>query len=199
MKKIIIVLLLLSPTLLLSQVYDGITQPTEFRWWMPVSFSLEKGNDPVAAPFAGYKYTATDWLSFTPVLQYNLNSESVKPMLWINVNYNKTYWLLFRSIYDAKAEQFSETISGTVKLPMEFMADFTWSNVYSNGEFFENDRLQFLVGYDYGLFVLNAGYVAVNKSGFVSNLRVRVTKLAWLQFKYDSGTNTFAVSTAIHY
>lgn len=180
-----------------AQVFDGITQPTKFRYWMPFTTSTTTPGKLAAAPFIGYKIQPADWVSLTPVLQYNFSREAVIPQLWVNVNYKQKYYLLFRSIYDLKSEAFSETISGTVKLH-PFMIDFTWDNFYRAEKFLTNDRLQLLAGYAWKHVIFNAGYSIRDQSGFVSNVRVKLTNLSWVQLRYDNGNDTFSLSTAIH-
>lgn len=180
-----------------AQVYDGITQPTKFRYWMPLTTSTTTPGKLAAAPFIGYKVQPAEWISFTPVLQYNFSREAMIPQLWVNVNYKQKYYLLFRSIYDLKSEAFSETISGTVKLH-PFMIDFTWDNFYRAEKFLTNDRLQLLAGYAWKHIIFNAGYSIRDQPGFVSNVRVKLTNLSWVQLRYDNGNDTFSVSTAIH-
>ena len=76
-----------------AQVYDGITQPTKFRVFMPVTTSLE-GNGSTVAPFVGYRTDVAKWLSVTPVLQYNMNTEAVTLATWLNVNYQQRFFCL---------------------------------------------------------------------------------------------------------
>lgn len=198
MKKLIAFMLLLTIAVTASaQVYDGITQPTKFRYWMPLTTSTTTPGKLAAAPFIGYKVQPADWISFTPVLQYNFSREAMIPQLWVNVNYKQKYYLLFRSIYDLKSEAFSETISGTAKLK-QFMVDFTWDNFYRAEKFLINDRLQLLAGYAWKHIIFNAGYSIRDQPGFVSNVRVKLTPLSWVQLRYDNGNDTFSVSTAIH-
>lgn len=198
MKRIIAFLLLLTVSLTASaQVYDGITQPTKFRYWMPLTTSTNGTGKLSAAPFVGYKVQPADWISFTPVLQYNFSREAVIPQLWVNVNYKKQYYLLFRSIYDLKSETFSETVSGTVKLN-KYMVDFTWDNFYRGEKFLEKDRLQILAGYAWKHVIFNAGYSIRDQPGFISNVRFKLTNLSWVQLRYDTGNNSFSLSTAIH-
>ncbi|MBS4056527.1 MAG: hypothetical protein KGZ82_04330 [Bacteroidales bacterium] len=198
MKRFFSILMILLATVSLSgQVYDGITQPTRFRYWLPLTTSVNTPGSLTAAPFMGYKVQPANWISFTPILQYNFNREAAMPQLWLNVNYQQKYYLLFRSIYDLKTEAFSETVSGTVKLN-SYMVDFTWDNLYRSDGFLINDRLQILAGYAWKHLVLNAGYSIRDRPGFVTNARVKLTSLSWLQFRYDSGTDTFTLSTAIH-
>lgn len=198
MKRIIAILLMLTFAATASaQVYDGITQPTKFRYWMPFSTSTDGTGKLAAAPFVGYKVQPANWISLTPVLQYNFSREAVIPQLWVNVNYQQKYYLLFRSIYDLKSETFSETISGTVKLN-KFMIDFTWDNFYRAEKFLQKDRLQILAGYGWKHVIFNAGYSIRDQPGFVTNIRLKLTNLSWIQLRYDTGIDSFTLSTAIH-
>lgn len=181
-----------------AQVYDGITQPTRFRLFMPVTASLE-GRGTTAAPFVGYRADVTGWLSLIPVLQYNMSSEAVTTGVWVNVSFRKRFYLLARSMYNTKAGLFTETLSGTVKLSAGFMIDGTWDNLYNGRSFCDGDRLQVVGGWDYRRIVVNAGYSLRACSGFVANLRFKVTQYNWLQFKYDQGSESISVSMALQF
>lgn len=199
MRKLFIMLVLVAVSLAAkAQVYDGITQPTKFRVFMPVTTSLE-GNGSTGAPFVGYRTDVAKWLSVTPVLQYNMNTEAVTLATWLNVNYQQRFFLLARSTYNMKAKMFTETLSGTIKLPAGFMIDATWDNLYNGRKFMDGDRLQVLGGLDYGRFVFNAGYSMRALPGFVANIRFKVTKYNWLQLKYDEGAKAFITSVALQF
>lgn len=199
MKKLLIIFVLAAVSLAIrAQVYDGITQPTKFRLFMSVTTSLE-GNGSIVAPFVGYRADIAKWFSVTPVLQYNMTSEAVSVGAWLNVNYRQRVYLLARSTYNTKARIFTETLSGTIKLPAGFMMDATWDNLYNGRKFLSGDRLQVLGGLDYGRFVFNAGYSMRALPGFVANIRFKVTQYNWLQLKYDEGTNSISVSTALQF
>lgn len=181
-----------------AQIYDGITQPTRFRLFMPVTASLE-GRGTTVAPFVGYRADVTGWLSLTPVVQYNMNTEALTAGVWVNVSYWKRFYLLARSMYNTKDGLFCETLSVTVKLPVGFMVDATWDNLYNGRAFCEGDRLQVVGGWDYWRIVLNAGYSLRACSGFVANLRFKVTQFNWLQLKYDGGMKSVSVATALQF
>lgn len=199
MKKLLIIFVLAAVSLAIrAQVYDGITQPTKFRLFMPVTTSLE-GNGSIVAPFVGYRADIAKWFSVTPVLQYNMTSEAVSVGAWLNVNYRQRVYLLARSTYNTKARIFTETLSGTIKLPAGFMIDATWDNLYNGRKFLSGDRLQIVGGLDYGRFIFNAGYSMRALPGFVANIRFKVTQYNWLQLKYDEGTNSISVSTALQF
>lgn len=91
MRKLFIIITLIVVSLVArAQVYDGITQPTKFRIFMPVTTSLH-GNGSTVAPFVGYRADVAKWLSVTQVLQYNMTSESVSFGAWLNVNYQQRF------------------------------------------------------------------------------------------------------------
>lgn len=182
-----------------AQVYDGITQPTRFRIWLPVTANLHNSNATTVAPFIGYKQDIGERFSITPVLQYNINSETFTPQVWLNANIKGKFYVLSRSIYDTRANEYRHTLSATYKLPYGFMIDGTWENLYDGSKFCDTDRLQFLGGYAHSFFVVNAGYSCRNKSGFVANLRLKVTSYDWLQLKYDGGTETVQVGMALQF
>lgn len=199
LKKLTLVILLMLPCGLSAQVYDGITQPTRYRIWIPVSANLHGHGSTSVSPFVGYKENLTDWLSATAVAQYNIGGEAFVPQLWLNVNYNKWLWFLSRSIYDTKANIYRHTLSATVKLPKGFMIDATWDDAYNGHKFIDKDRLQVLGGVAHGRFVVNAGYSMRNKPGVIANLRLKITDYDWLQFKYDGGDKAFTFSTALQF
>lgn len=199
MRKLFIMFVLVAVSLAAkAQVYDGITQPTKFRVFMPVTTSLE-GNGSTVAPFVGYRADVAKWLSVTPVLQYNMTSEAVSFGAWLNVNYQQRFYLLVRSTYNTKAKKFTETLSGTIKLPAGFMIDATWDNLYNGRKFLNGDRLQVVGGLDYGRFVFNVGYSMRALPGFVANIRFKVTQYNWLQLKYDEGAKAFIASVALQF
>ena len=199
LKKLTLVILLMLPCGLSAQVYDGITQPTRYRIWIPVSANLHGHGSTSVSPFVGYKENLTDWLSATAVAQYNIGGEAFVPQLWLNLNYNKWLWFLSRSIYDTKANIYRHTLSATVKLPKGFMIDATWDDAYNGHKFIDTDRLQVLGGVAHGRFVVNAGYSMRNKPGVIANLRLKITDYDWLQFKYDGGAKAFTFSTALQF
>lgn len=181
-----------------AQIYDGITQPTRFRLFMPVTISLQDHGMNIS-PFIGYRADIASWFSLTPVVQYNRVSDAVTAGVWVNVNYLKRFYLLARSMYNMKVGLFTETLSGTVKLPVGFMIDATWDNMYNGRSFCDGDRLQVVGGWDYRRIVVNAGYSLRAWSGFVTNLRFKVTQYNWLQLKYDQGNESISVSMALQF
>lgn len=181
-----------------AQVYDGITQPTRFRLFMPVSVSLkDKGMN--VTPFIGFRADVTEWLSLTPVLQYNRVTEAITVGTWVNVSYQKRFYLLSRNMYDTKTGLFTETLSATVKLPHGFMIDSTWDNLYNGRAFLDADRLQVVGGWDYRRIVVNAGYSLRAGGGFIANLRFKVSQYNWLQLKYDGGMKSVSAATALQF
>lgn len=202
--RIRIILILSAISILLgmkarAQVYDGITQPTKFRVWLPVTANLHNSKDVSVAPFVGYKQDIGEHFSITPVLQYNINKEAFIPQVWLNANIAKKFYVLSRSIYDTKANLYKHTLSATYKLPLGFMVDGTWENMYNGKKFCDGDRLQFLGGWAHRLFVVNAGYSCRTKSGFIANARWKVTPTDWLQMKYDGGTKSVQIGMALQF
>lgn len=181
-----------------AQIYDGITQPTRFRVWTPITISLEDGNTTIA-PFFGYKQNVCDWFSVTEVMQYNINKGAFVPQVWLNFNVKQKFYILSRSIYDIKANQYRHTLSATYKLPKGFMIDATWENMFNGKKFCDTDRLQFVAGYGYKWFVANVGYSVRNKPGVVANVRFKLTDYNWIQLKYDQGGNNIQVGCAFQF
>lgn len=182
-----------------AQVYDGITQPTKFRVWLPVTANLHNSKDVSVAPFVGYKQDIGEHFSITPVLQYNINKEAFIPQVWLNANIAKKFYVLSRSIYDTKANLYKHTLSATYKLPLGFMVDGTWENMYNGKKFCDGDRLQFVGGWAHRMFVVNAGYSCRTKPGFIANARWKVTPTDWLQMKYDGGTKSVQIGMALQF
>lgn len=202
--RIRIILILSALSILLgmkarAQVYDGITQPTKFRVWLPVTANLHNSKDVSVAPFVGYKQNIGEHFSITPVLQYNINKEAFIPQVWLNANIAKKFYVLSRSIYDTKANLYKHTLSATYKLPLGFMVDGTWENMYNGKKFCDGDRLQFVGGWAHRLFVVNAGYSCRTKPGFIANARWKVTPTDWLQMKYDGGTKSVQIGMALQF
>lgn len=202
--RIRIILILSAISILLgmkarAQVYDGITQPTKFRVWLPVTANLHNSKDVSVAPFVGYKQDIGEHFSITPVLQYNINKEAFIPQVWLNANIAKKFYVLSRSIYDTKANLYKHTLSATYKLPLGFMVDGTWENMYNGKKFCDGDRLQFVGGWAHRLFVVNAGYSCRTKPGFIANARWKVTPTDWLQMKYDGGTKSVQIGMALQF
>lgn len=182
-----------------AQIYDGITQPTRYRVWVPITTSLHNSNATTVAPFVGYKQDLCKWLSVTPVAQYNINNEAFIPQVWVNFNVKQKFYVLSRSIYDTKTDLYKHTMSATYKLPYNFMIDATWENLYNGKKFCDNDRLQFVGGYAHKYFVANAGYSCRHNKGVIANLRLKVTDYNWLQFKYDGGTESVQMGCAFQF
>lgn len=136
MKKAIFTILFALSAILFAnaQVYDGITQPTRFRIWVPTTVSLH-GSSTSVSPFIGYRQNITSWFNITPVVQYEINSETFVPQVWLNFSICDKLYFLSRSIYNTKANDYRHTLSATYKLPMGFMIDGTWENIYNGRKF----------------------------------------------------------------
>lgn len=198
-KAIFTILFALSAILFVNaQVYDGITQPTRFRIWVPTTVSLH-GSSTSVSPFIGYRQNITSWFNVTPVVQYEINSETFVPQIWLNFNICDKLYFLSRSIYNTKANNYRHTLSTTYKLPIGFMIDGTWENIYNGRKFLTGDRLQFVGGYANRWFVVNAGYSYRYRKGMIANLRFKVTEYNWLQFKYDGGMDCFLLGCALQF
>lgn len=200
MKKAIFTILFALSAILFAnaQVYDGITQPTRFRIWVPTTVSLH-GSSTSVSPFIGYRQNITSWFNITPVVQYEINSETFVPQVWLNFSICDKLYFLSRSIYNTKANDYRHTLSATYKLPMGFMIDGTWENIYNGRKFLAGDRLQFVGGYAYRWFVVNAGYSCRYRKGMIANIRFKVTEYNWLQFKYDGGMDCFQLGCALQF
>lgn len=167
--------------------------------WLPVTANLHNSKDVSVAPFVGYKQDIGEHFSITPVLQYNINKEVFIPQVWLNANIAKKFYVLSRSIYDTKANLYKHTLSATYKLPLGFMVDGTWENMYNGKKFCDGDRLQFVGGWAHRMFVVNAGYSCRAKPGFIANARWKVTPTDWLQMKYDGGTKSVQIGMALQF
>ncbi len=201
MKRSFIVALLMCMVAFVSnaQVYDGITQPTKWRVFVPSTISMTESHKTTIAPFVGFRQDLGKHWSITPVVQYNINNEALIPQVWINFNVKEKLYILSRSIYNFKTNLFTETLSATYKLPMNFMIDATWDNVYNGRKFCDGDRLQFVGGWAWKMLVGNVGYSCRANRGVVANLRWKVTKYNWLQLKYDDGVKNLQVSCALQF
>lgn len=192
--------MLLSTLCAKAQIYDGITQPTKFRLFVPVSVSLNaSGEKTSVSPFFAYKKDVCGWFSVTPLLQYNINSETFIPQVWLNFNVKQKFYILSRSIYDTREREYRHTLSATYKTSHGFMADMTWENMYDGEKFCDTDRMQLLVGYGQDRIVANIGYSFRNKPGMITNIRFKVTEYNWLQMKYDGGTESVQIGCMLQF
>lgn len=203
MKKLITVLSIFIITVftgnkLYSQIYDGITQPTKYRVWLSLNQPYH-GGSATFNPFVGYKVDVAKWFNVTGVAQYNVNTQAFTPAIWLNFNIDGRVYLLSRNIYDWKSNQYRQTLSGTVKLPLGFMIDATWENIFNGDRFFDIDRLQVVGGYDYQWIVFNVGYSMRENPGVIANIRSKLTPELWLQLKYDGGTEAIGVNIAYNF
>lgn len=197
-KKVLFLFISLISLSLQAQVYDGITQGTTYRILLPTSTDLDTDKASVS-PLVGYMQPVNRWLSLTGIAQYNTTTHNISPQLWLNTSIDGKVFILFRSIYDTKPKIFRETISATYKVYHGLHFDCTWDNLFSDDRFLHNDRLQFMCGYDYRRFVLNAGYSCRDKKGFVTNLRFRIDSYNWVQLKYDRGLNTLGITAGLNF
>lgn len=182
-----------------AQLYDGITQPTNFRLMLPVTQRLQEEGGTSAAPLIAYRYKPINWFSVTAVAQYNLGSRAFIPQIWLNFNVKQTFYILSRSIYNVKNNRYSQTLSATVKLPKGFMVDCTWDNLFDGRRFCDSDRFQVVAGYGYGKVVGNIGYSMRHQKGVIANIRLKITDYDWVQLKYDGGTNAITMQLFLQF
>lgn len=204
MKNLIKALLIVAITLLTAtsanaQVYDGITQPTKWRVWLPVTVSTEDAQNINSTPFIGYRQDICNHFNMTGVLQYNIKGKAVVPQIWLNADIKGKFYVLSRSMYDTNNGLYKHTLSATYKLPLGLMVDATWDNLYDGHKFCDTDRPQVLGGYGNSRFVINAGYSMRAAKGFVTNLRIKLTPTQWVQLKYDGGAKNFTAALAMHF
>lgn len=181
-----------------AQIYDGITQPTKYRVWLSLNQPYD-GGTATFNPFVGYKVDLVKWFNVTGVAQYNFNTQAFTPAVWLNFNIADRFYILSRNIYDWKANKYKQTLSGTVKLPLGFMVDATWENLFNGDSFYDGDRLQVVGGYAYKWIVFNAGYSMRAHPGMIANVRIKMTPELWFQLKYDSGTENIGFNVAYNF
>lgn len=196
---LVVALMLIATSSATAQVYDGITQPTKWRVWLPVTVSTENVQNINTTPFIGYRQDICKHFNMTGVLQYNIKGKTVVPQIWLNADIKGKLYFLSRSMYDTCNGLYKHTLSATYKLPLGFMVDATWDNLYDGNKFCDTDRLQVLAGYGNDKFVINAGYSMRNAKGFVTNLRLKLTSTQWVQLKYDSGAKNVTMALAMHF
>lgn len=193
------VLMLFAATSASAQVFDGITQPTRWRVWLPVTVSTENAANINTTPFVGFRQDVCKHFNMTGVLQYNIKGKAVIPQIWLNTDIKGKFYFLSRSMYDTNHRQYKHTLSATYKLPLGFHVDATWDNLYDGHKFCDTDRLQVLGGYGCDRFVVNAGYSMRNAKGFITNLRLKLTPSQWVQVRYDSGAKNVTMALAMHF
>ena len=201
MKRGLIVALLMCMITFFStaQIYDGMTQATKWRVFVPTTVSMTGAKKTVIAPFIGFRQNIGNHWSITPVFQYNINYEAFIPQIWINFNIRERLYILLRSMYNFKSQHFSEILSVTYKLLLDFMIDATWENVLNGKKFCKDDRLQFIGGWAWKMLVGNIGYSCLLNKGLIANIRWKVTKYNWLQLKYDDGIKSLQVSCVLQF
>lgn len=196
MKKFILLAMALTMASMAAnaQVFDGITQPTPFRLCVPSTINAQTTEASVS-PFVGFKYELAPSFSVTTIAQYSSATNAVVPQVWLNLNVAERFYLLTRSAYDIGAGDFKQGLASTVKLPLGFMVDCTWDNIYSGHQFLDNDRLQVVGGYAYKWLVFNVGYSMRHSPGLIANARFKATEYTWLQLKYDGGLNAVSITS----
>lgn len=194
----LITAVLLMATTAKAQIYDGITQPTKYRVWLSLNQPYD-GGTATFNPFVGYKVDVVKWFNVTGVAQYNFNTQAFIPAVWLNFNIADRFYILSRNIYDWKANKYKQTLSGTVKLPLGFMVDATWENLFNGDIFCNGDRLQVVGGYAYKWIVFNAGCSMRAHPGMIANVRFKLTPELWFQLKYDGGTENIGFNVAYNF
>lgn len=194
----LITAVLLMATTAKAQIYDGITQPTKYRVWLSLNQPYD-GGSAIFNPFVGYKVDVVKWFNVTGVAQYNFNTQAFTPAVWLNFNIADRFYILSRNIYDWKANKYKQTLSVTVKLPLGFMADATWENLFNGDSFCNGDRLQVVGGYAYKWIVFNAGCSMRAHPGMIANVRFKLTPELWFQLKYDGGTENIGFNVAYNF
>ena len=182
-----------------AQIYDGITQPTKYRIWFSLTQPYNGDKSATVAPFFGYKIDVAKWFNLTCIAQYNFNSHAFTPAIWLNFNVANRFYILSRNIYDCMTNKYKQTLSATLKLPLGFMIDATWENLFNGDRFCDGDRLQVVAGYGYKWFVFNAGYSMRAKRGVIANVRFKLTPELWFQLKYDGGMENVGVNIAYNF
>lgn len=181
-----------------AQMYDGITHPTKFRIWTTIN-QPTTGDKSSLVSFFGYRQDVTPWFNITGIANYNFTANAFAPQVWLNFNIKEKFYILSRSIYNCKSEKYLHTLSATYKLPLGFMIDATWENLYDGDKFCNTDRLQAVGGWAHKNFVANCGYSMRAHKGVIANVRYKLTPLFWSQLKYDGGIKQFSFSLAYHW
>lgn len=201
MRRNIIILILFLPLAGWAQFYDGITQPTRYR------FLMSTNNKGGAVMLNAYRYNVTPRLSAT----FNhkmVNFETHMLELWTNVSFcDKKLWFMSRTGFNIETGDIYETISGTWMATSRLHFDFTWFNFIDQRglnftEFGQNvnDNLQVLAGYKFwDFFVLNAGYRVRGEGSFITNFRLLVNDYHWVQTKYVHDDRFFALTYFIQF
>lgn len=196
MKKILFLLIAAVISISASaQINDGQLPGTRWRVLLPIStpYSGENGtpHKVTAAPQLMFKQKLTNWLALEAVANYNINTETFSPKLWLGFSFGNFY-LLQRNNYDCKADDYSAGVATTYKFNKNYGIDMTWDNVYAHKEWCDKDRLQFVASYasNNKKWNFNAGYSCRFKPGFVGNIRYNIENGIRLQGKVDCGAKS---------
>lgn len=183
-----------------AQIYDGVSQSNTFRMWAGLSQPY-KGGEASASSYFGYKYTFTEWFDATGMARYNFSSRSFLPAIWLNFNIDKRFYILSRSILDCKEKRYKQSAAVTVKLPLSFMIDATWDNIYNGSSWCSGDRLQIVAGMNITKIrtIFNVGYSLRSFKGFVATIRYKFNNYLWCQAKADFGVEALDLSLAYNF
>lgn len=175
-----------------AQINDGQLPGTRWRVLLPMTTSYKSdgsGKHAVtAAPQLMFKQTLTKWLAVEAVANYNINTETFSPKIWLGFSFGNLF-ILQRNNYNCKTTDYSACLAATYKFTKNWGADMTWDNIVANKEWCEGDRLQFVGSYatDNKKWNFNAGYSCRFKKGFVANVRYNIANGIRLQGKVDCG------------
>ncbi len=175
-----------------AQINDGQLPGTRWRVVLPISTSYQSDgsgkHSVTAAPQLMFKQDLTKWLAIEAVANYNINTETFSPKIWLGFHFGNFYFME-RNNYNCKTTDFSAGLAATYKFTKNWGADMTWDNIYANKEWCEGDRLQFVGSYatDNKRWNFNAGYSCRFKKGFIANIRYNIANGIRLQGKLDCG------------
>jgi len=195
-----VIMIAIGSVALKAQIYDGVSQSNTFRVWAGISQPY-KGGDASASSYFGYKFTASEWFDITGLARYNFSSGSFLPAIWLNFNIDNRYYILSRSVFDCKEKRYRQSAAATVKLPLNFMIDATWDNIYNGHSWCSGDRLQFVAGMNIVKIrtIFNVGYSCRSYKGFVGTARYRFNNNLWCQVKADFGIDALDLSLAYNF
>lgn len=175
-----------------AQINDGQLPGTRWRVLLPMNTSYKSNgtgtHSVTAAPQIMFKQNLSKWLALEAVANYNINTETFSPKVWLGFSFGKLF-ILERNNYDCKTKDFSTGLAATYKFTKNYGVDMTWDNIYALEKWCDKDRLQFVATYatDNKKWNFNAGYSCRFKKGFVANVRYNIEPTIRLQGKVDCG------------
>lgn len=183
-----------------GQIYDGVSQSNTFRVWAGLSQPY-RGGESTASSYFGYKLVLSKRFDVTGIARYNFSSKSFLPAIWLNYNIKDRYYILSRSMVDCRTKKFRQSAAVTVKLPMNFMIDATWDDIYNGSKWCTGDRLQFVAGMNITKIrtIFNVGYSVRSNKGFVGTVRYKFNNNLWCQARADLGVDVLDFSLAYNF